>query len=112
MSLKTPLEHILFLDIETVPLYENFEDLLDVEKEYFEAKTKYQRGETLPEDYYGHAGIWAEFGKIVCISVGYFHFNKDIRQIRIKSFVGDEIQILKDFSNLLNNHFQAPQYIM
>lgn len=112
MSLKTPLEHILFLDIETVPLYENFEDLPDVEKEYFEVKTKYQRGETLPEDYYGHAGIWAEFGKIVCISVGYFHFNKDIRQIRIKSFVGDEIQILKDFSNLLNNHFQAPQYIM
>jgi 3'-5' exonuclease len=112
MPTKTPLENILFLDIETVPLYESFEQLPEIEKEYFDAKTKYQRGETLTENFYEKAGIWAEFGKIVCISVGYFHFNKDIRQLRIKSFVGDEKQLLKDFCNLLNNHFNAPQILL
>lgn len=112
MPTKTPLENILFLDIETVPLYESFDQLPDIEKEYFEAKTKYQRGETLTEDFYERAGIWAEFGKIVCISVGYFHFNKDIRQMRIKSFIGEEKQLLKDFCNLLNNHFDAPHFLL
>ncbi|MFY7811704.1 MAG: 3'-5' exonuclease [Flavobacterium sp.] len=112
MPTKTPLENILFLDIETVPLYEDFSQLPEIEKEYFDSKTKYQRGETLTEDFYQKAGIWAEFGKIVCISVGYFHLNKDIRQLRIKSFVGDEKQLLKDFCNLLNNHFSAPQYLL
>jgi predicted PolB exonuclease-like 3'-5' exonuclease len=86
--------------------------LPDIEKEYFEAKTKYQRGETLTKDFYERAGIWAEFGKIVCISVGYFHFNKDIRQMRIKSFIGEEKQLLKDFCNLLNNHFDAPHFLL
>lgn len=112
MPTKTPLENILFLDIETVPLYESFDQLPDIEKEYFEAKTKYQRGETLTKDFYERAGIWAEFGKIVCISVGYFHFNKDIRQMRIKSFIGEEKQLLKDFCNLLNNHFDAPHFLL
>jgi len=112
MSIKTPLENILFLDIETVPLYENFDDLPEIEKEYYDAKTKYQRGEIDAKDFYNRAGIWAEFGKIVCISVGYFYFKKDIRQLRIKSFVGDEKQLLKDFSNLLNNHFNAPPILL
>jgi 3'-5' exonuclease len=112
MPTKTPLVNILFLDIETVPLYESFDQLPDIEKEYFEAKTKYQRGETLTKDFYERAGIWAEFGKIVCISVGYFHFNKDIRQMRIKSFIGEEKQLLKDFCNLLNNHFDAPHFLL
>ena len=112
MPTKTPLENLLFLDIETVPLYETYEQLPEIEKEYFDAKTKYQRGETLAADFYEKAGIWAEFGKIVCISVGYFHFNKDIRQLRIKSYVGEEKQLLKDFCNLLNNHFNAPHYLL
>jgi uncharacterized protein YprB with RNaseH-like and TPR domain len=112
MPTKTPLENILFLDIETVPLYESFDRLPEIEKEYFDAKTKYQRGETLSVNFYDKAGIWAEFGKIVCISVGYFYFNKDIRQLRIKSFVGEEKQLLKDFCNLLNNHFNAPHYLL
>ena len=67
------LHKILFLDIETVPLYPNFEDAPEVEQRYFEEKTAYQRKENFsPQEFYNRAGIWAEFGKIVCISVGYF----------------------------------------
>ncbi len=110
---KVPLEHILFLDIETVPEQEEY-DQLDVEMQLlYEAKTAYQRKEnTTAEAFYSHAGIWAEFGKIVCISVGYFVFKNDIRQFRTTSFFGEESQILKDFSTLLETYFNKPQHLL
>lgn len=110
---KISLENILFLDIETVPEEENFELLDEEKKELFGLKTQYQRKEEYtPEEFYDRAGIWAEFGKIVCISVGYFTFKGDIRHFRVTSFYGEEKKILQDFSNLLNTHFNQPQHIM
>jgi len=110
---KINLENILFLDIETVPEQESF-GLLDFEmKLLWETKTQYQRrDEYTPEDFYDRAGIWAEFGKIICISVGYFTFKSDIRHFRVTSFFGDEVKILQEFSNLLNNHFNGPQHLL
>ena len=110
---KMNLKHLLFLDIETVPEQENF-NVLDAEMQsLWELKTQYQRkDEFTPEDFYERAGIWAEFGKIVCISVGYFTFKGDIRHFRVTSFFGDEKKILQDFSNLLNNHFNQPQHVL
>ena len=110
---KISLENILFLDIETVPEEENFGLLDEEKKELFGLKTQYQRKEDYtPEEFYDRAGIWAEFGKIVCISVGYFTFKGDIRHFRVTSFYGEEKKILQDFSNLLNTHFNQPQHIM
>lgn len=110
---KLQLENILFLDIETVPELEHFSDLDDTKKELFDLKTQYQRREDYTaEEFYERAGIWAEFGKIICISVGYFTFKSDIRHFRVTTFWGDEIKILKDFSNLLNNHFSQPQHLL
>lgn len=110
---KINLENILFLDIETVPFEENFQSLDEEMKQLWEQKTQYQRrDEYTPEDFYERAGIWAEFGKIVCISVGYFTFKSDIRHFRVTSFFGDEVKILKDFSNLMNNHFSQPQHLL
>lgn len=110
---KIQLENILFLDIETVPETENFSDLDPTKQELFDLKTKYQRKDDFtPEEFYDRAGIWAEFGKIVCISVGYFTFKGDIRHFRVTSFFGEEVKILKDFSNVLNNHFSQPQHIL
>jgi len=110
---KIKLDNILFLDIETVPEEENFK-LLDEEKQYlFETKTQYQRkDEFTPEEFYDRAGIWAEFGKIICISVGYFVTKGDIRNFRVTTFFGEEQKILNDFSNLLNNHFNQPQHVL
>jgi 3'-5' exonuclease len=110
---KIQLENVLFLDIETVPETESFSDLDPAKQELFDLKTKYQRKDDFtPEEFYDRAGIWAEFGKIICISVGYFTFKGDIRHFRVTSFFGEEAKILKDFSNLLNNHFNQPQHIL
>ena len=78
---------VLFLDIETVPQHDSFDQLNDIEKELFSKKTAYQRQqkEVSEQDFYEHAGIWAEFGKIVCISVGFFSVTNGINQLRIKS---------------------------
>lgn len=110
---KINLENILFLDIETVPEEETFTALDEEKKELFDLKTQYQRKEQFTaEEFYDRAGIWAEFGKIVCISVGYFTFKGDIRHFRVTSFFGDEQKILGDFTNLLENYFAQPQHIL
>lgn len=107
------LHHILFLDIETVPLYEDFNQLPDVEKELFASKTAYQRkDEFTPEQFYDRAGIWAEFGKIVCISLGYFVNDNKNRQFRVTSFSGKEAKLLQEFKQLLDNHFSTLAYLL
>lgn len=113
MISKINLENILFLDIETVPETQYFSDLDDVKQELWASKTQYQRkDEFTPETFYDRAGIWAEFGKIVCISVGYFSFSGDERRFRITSFYGDEIKILNDFKALLNAHFNEAKHLL
>jgi predicted PolB exonuclease-like 3'-5' exonuclease len=107
------LDNILFLDIETVPETEHFSDLDSDFQELFAHKTQYQRKEDVsPEEFYERAGIWAEFGKIICISVGYFTQKSGERQFRVTTFQGDEERLLLDFSNLINNHFNLPQHVM
>jgi hypothetical protein len=114
MNIKLNFENILFLDIETVPEVENFTDLSEEKQELFALKTQYQRKEEItPKEFYDRAGIWAEFGKIVCISVGFFtNFNSTSRAFRVTSFFGEEVKILQDFKNLLQNHFNKPQHLL
>jgi uncharacterized protein YprB with RNaseH-like and TPR domain len=110
---KIQLENLLFLDIETVPEHERFDQLDEFKKELWAQKTRYQRKEeTDPGDFYENAGIWAEFGKIICISVGYFNWKGSQRNFRVTSFHGDEAGMLKDFSNLLNTHFNLPRHLL
>ena len=110
---KINLNNILFLDIETVPEYHNYRGLDSETQQLWEQKTQYQRkDEVSAEDFYERAGIWAEFGKIITISVGYFVNKADIRNFRVTSFWGDEKKILNDFSNLLNTHFNGPQHVL
>ncbi len=113
MLKKIPLDHILFLDIETVPLEANFDDLDDTSKTLWDLKSKYQRkDEFTAADFYDRAGIWAEFGKIICISVGYFVFKGESRKFRVTTFHGDEIKILRDFKNLLETHFNKAHHLL
>lgn len=113
MLQKLQLENILFLDIETVPEVETYQDLDDPKKELWDHKSQYQRKEEFtPEEFYDRAGIWAEFGKIVCISVGYFNQKKAIREFRVTSFHGEEPVLLKEFKTLLNSHFKYPKNLL
>ena len=114
MNLTYQLNDILFLDIETVPQEEYWSSLSEETQNLFEAKTKYQRKEEFTaEEFYNRAGIWAEFGKIVCISVGYFNNKDKKKQLRIRSFFGDdEHKILTDFKQLLDKHFAKKSNIL
>lgn len=115
MSTNINFENILFLDIETVPEVENFSELSEEKQELFAQKTAYQRKEEVTSnEFYERAGIWAEFGKIVCISVGYFvNFNSKNRTFRVTSFFGDnEAVILNGFKKLLESHFNKPEHIL
>ena len=106
-------QKILFLDIETVPEKATFDELSETEKELFAAKTQYQRTEDQsPASFYERAGIWAEFGKIVCISVGFFNLMSNQREFRIKSFYGQEEELLMAFKTLLENHFSQAAHLL
>lgn len=98
------LENILFLDVETVPLYADYNQAPEQYKQLWERKASYiMKNETdTAESLYTRAGIYAEFGKIICISVGYLHSTEEQLSLRIKSFSGDdEKKILSDFAALL-----------
>jgi DNA polymerase elongation subunit (family B) len=104
------LSNMLVLDIETVPQYPTHDQLPDQFKKLWDLKTTRQRAEKTAEEFYNNAGIWAEFGKIICISVGIFT-GGSIRGLRLKSFAGhDEKELLENFSTMLNG--QPPSLIL
>lgn len=100
------VEDIMFLDIETVPQEACFENVRPELQSLWEKKSDYFRKEDeSAADVYGRAGIYAEFGKIVCISVGVVSARGGRRIFRVKSFAGDnEKVLLEDFGQMLN-HF-------
>src|SRR3954471_18647602 len=99
------LQNILFLDIETVPQHANFNETFGDLRKLWEKKAQRitkDENET-PDTIYRQAGIYAEFGKVVCISCGYFSAD---RKLRIKSFFGDdEKDVLTEFSEMLLKFF-------
>jgi len=101
------IDNILFVDIETVPQHPNYEGLNDRWKALWDKKAGYlARNQETPEELYNRAGIYAEFGKIICISAGFLNRNGSGWSFRVKSFYGhDEKQLLSDFSILLNSSF-------
>lgn len=97
------LHQILVLDIETVPQYPSFEEVPGEYQTLWEYKTRYHRkdGES-PAEFYSRGGIWAEFGKVVCVSAGIFSTGGPSVLLRVKSFYGDnETTILESFSSAL-----------
>jgi 3'-5' exonuclease len=98
--------NILFLDIETVPQYNDYKNLPAEWQELWNTKSngllKYHEGET-NESLYPRAGIYAEFGKIVCISCGVLQGDSENRKIILKSFSGDDEKLLLlQFGDMLN----------
>lgn len=103
MLIDAKPEDILFLDIETVPQFENYKQLPEVDKLLWDKKAKNidkeaENGENL----YERAGIYAEFGKIICISSGLIVNKNGERFFRVKSFYGDnEKELLESFADML-----------
>lgn len=96
------LHRLLFFDIETVSISSTFNDLSENMQSLWERKHLHlsQEVQTLEESFENRAAIFAEFGKIICISCGFFVGD----EFRIKSFYGDdESSILQDFGRLLSD---------
>ncbi len=105
---KTEIEKILFLDIETVPVNYKYKDLNKTSKELWDKKWQFNK-EVAPEKHYEKAGIYAEFAKVVCIGLGFYNRKK----FRIKSLTSDnELEILKQFSELLAEHFNTSTHLL
>ncbi len=100
---QIPIEKILFIDIETVPQYKNYDELPSTIKPFWEQKSERLDKEKSAKELYERAGIYAEFGKIICISCGRAINKTDHIYIRITSIFGhDEKEILNNFFNIIN----------
>ncbi|MGL4363681.1 MAG: 3'-5' exonuclease [Bacteroidales bacterium] len=105
----TSFDNVFFLDIETVPLCANFKELSpDYASLWDKKSSSWRTPEQDAENAYQKAGIYAEFGKIVCISAGYIKKKGSDSILRIKSFYdANELDLLVNFINTLNSFQQA-----
>ncbi|MFO7999837.1 MAG: 3'-5' exonuclease [Marinilabilia sp.] len=105
-----PVEKVMYIDIETVPQHPSFEHLDEKMQELWEVKSsKTAKDDVTPDEDYVRAGIYSEFGKIVCISAGVIKPVDGHRTLRVKSFFGDdEKKLLTEFSSALNNFTSNP----
>ena len=103
-------ESLLFIDIETVSGTENFEQLSPKLQDLWEKKSNYfRKEEESAADVYQRAGIYAEFGKIVCISTGMITYKDGARRFIAKSFYGDDEKLLlEEFADMLNRFCSKP----
>lgn len=98
-------DQVLFLDVETVPLHENYDKVPERQKKFWDHKASFlaKKEDDTPAQLYERAGIYSEFGKIVCISSGYIKQSFGENQLHIKSFYGDdEKEVLQGFLEILN----------
>jgi DNA polymerase elongation subunit (family B) len=117
--LDLQLDRILFLDIETVPQVAEYTEfspelahLWDEKAQALKSKNpdRYPPDWTSQDAFENGAGIYAEFGKVICISIGFIHYQNGEMAFRTKSFAGDDEKILlSEFSAMLMKNFAAFQ---
>lgn len=111
MAVDVKPENILFLDIETVPLVKDFSELEKAHADLWELKfeqfkkrnpDRYDDSITADAAFNLEGGIFAEFGKIVCISVGIISFVNGKQVFRLKSFANhNEKELLIEFGSMV-----------
>src|SRR4028118_148691 len=109
------LNNILFLDIETVPQYASYDLVPEDAKKFWDRKAEQLRKNKdpdPPEIVYQRAGIYAEFGKVVCISCGILSGAGEDKKLTLKSFCCDEEKtLLGDFSEMLRKWSSAEKVL-
>ena len=102
-------KNFFYFDIETVSNYKNFTDFKNNDErgsnlfiKRFENNTYMSNHHiNVEESYLEYGGIFSTYGKIICISFGYFH-NKNEKGYTIASIYGDnEKHIVDEFNTLL-----------
>ncbi len=103
------LQNVLIIDIETVPFSDDFSKLDTEMKLLWEKKASWrmQSDDNIGDFYFDKSGIYAEFGKVICISCGFFRKRKgNTFDLRIRSFSSeDEKVLLAEFIDLLDTHY-------
>ncbi|MEH0154224.1 3'-5' exonuclease [Limibacter armeniacum] len=101
------LKHLVFLDIETVRGKASFNELSERMQQLWQKKALQLNNEVNAEElYYDKAGIYAEFGKIVCISIGVFYLKGEQLALRVKAITNDdEKALLETFKSLVTDKF-------
>ncbi len=96
----------LFIDIETVASSSQFSDLSAEIQRLWSKKSSFRfKLEEPSEDYLytRKAAIFAEFSKVVCISIGYFEMGRHLPQFKTKSFFNvDEKTLIRSFIDFLD----------
>lgn len=107
------LENVVFFDIETVRIEDKLEKDTDLYRSW-EYKMRYSReaeskmeATSLEESYNNKAALYAEFAKVVCITIGKI---KD-GQLMLKSFYGEEGDMLRSFADVLNGMNAKNKYL-
>lgn len=108
------IRNLVFIDIETVPEFSSFAQLSDTMNELWAAKHSFVKAEneTAEDGYLKRAGVYSEFAKIICISIGFFREDKpeSKKTFRIKSFYGDdEKTLLTEFLSVIKKSFNDPE---
>lgn len=112
MFTKETLSKMLFLDIETVRSHKSYQELSTGMQKMWEHKAESIKiKEEIPENpwtpeqkFMERAAIYAEFGRVVCVSVGYILWEGEEPQIKVKSFYDvDEAKLLEQFKQMLES---------
>lgn len=105
------VKNLLFLDIETVSAHGTHEEMDERLKPLWAKKSarfQEQEQKDAEELYFEKAGIFAEFGKVIVIGLGYFTFHEGKLEFRVKSLASDdEQQLLRDFVQIINSFNQS-----
>lgn len=104
---KEQLKDILFIDIETVPIVQQFDSLPERLQTEWTKKAKHLKS-SINENadaaslFKEKGGIFSEFSKVVCIGIGSLHLHEDGWKMRLKSLVNhDEKVLLKELCEVL-----------
>jgi len=114
VNISPQTDHIMFLDVETVPNTAQYSELSPEARQLWSDKSRQfrQNENDNPETLYERAGVYAEFGKIICISVGYLQDLNGERRFYLRSYAGDDEKlVLQEFVNMLTNWDKAGRYL-
>lgn len=114
---KKQIFNTIFIDIETVSEKKSFHELSQSKQSLWEYKATQlcKRENTIVDDklislmYCDKAAIYAEFGKIICISIGMFYRTNGEIQLLKKSFYSlNEKELLEEFIIFIKSKFNNP----
>src|SRR5690606_32853645 len=101
-------QHIMFIDIETVPIARHYDAMSERMQLEWEKKARFLKKDA-PEDvtysqlFSEKAGVYAEFAKVVCVSFGSLHHTDGKWMMRLKSIaLDDEKQLLSEFADVVS----------